>query len=99
MADTKHRFNTCISSITEAYRSAVAFARSASFTQRLVTREEYFEMGSNATLHKFRDWRPPNKEGKGKEVRKDEDEEVPVAAKRGRGRGRGLASALARKTQ
>ncbi|PCH39816.1 actin-like protein ARP6 [Wolfiporia cocos MD-104 SS10] len=50
------------SPILEAYRSAVAFARTPEFAQRVVTREEYLEMGSNACRRKFADWKPIDKD-------------------------------------
>ncbi|KIP04446.1 hypothetical protein PHLGIDRAFT_25604 [Phlebiopsis gigantea 11061_1 CR5-6] len=47
--------------ILEAYRSAIAFASKPDFLQKVVTREEYNESGSNACRRKFPDWKP--KEG------------------------------------
>ncbi|KAI0086978.1 actin-like protein Arp6 [Irpex rosettiformis] len=89
--------------ILEAYNGALAFARVPSFFDYVVTREEYLEMGSNASRRKFRDWKPAERGSKGKEVsrsktsgqKRDEDEEdededgPPKKAGRGRGRGRG----------
>ncbi|KZT09178.1 actin-related protein Arp6 [Laetiporus sulphureus 93-53] len=48
--------------ILEAYRSAIAFAKSPEFSANVVTRAEYLEMGSNACRRKFIDWRPVEKE-------------------------------------
>ncbi|KAF9481127.1 actin-related protein Arp6 [Pholiota conissans] len=55
---------TCDDPITEAYKSAHAFAaaepssshNSVSFARNAVTRAEYAESGSNASRRKFRDW-------------------------------------------
>lgn len=90
--------------ILEAYRSAVAFAARPEFSQSVVTREEYQEMGSSACRRKFRDWKPVEKDvtrgrepakGKGARGRAEEDDESPPPATkkptRGRGRGRGAA--------
>lgn len=85
--------------ILEAFNGALAFARSPAFSDCVVTREEYLEAGSNASRRKFRDWKPTEKESKGKEVLRgrssgkgrdedDEDEDGPPR-KVGRGRGRG----------
>jgi len=54
------------SPITEAYRSAFAFAGQAQFAEHSVTRTEYLESGSNACRRKFKDWRSSE------EVPKDE---------------------------
>jgi actin-related protein 6 len=56
---------TC-SPITEAYRSAFAFASQDQFGEFSVTRAEYLESGSNACRRKFKDWRSSD------EVSKDE---------------------------
>lgn len=92
--------------ITEAYRSAVAFARISTFPQCMVTREEYQEMGSNASRRKFRDWKVPDKEAtrsrehaKGKASTRtrgeDDDSGSRSPTRRGakpKGRGRGNAT-------
>lgn len=54
------------SPITEAYRSALAFADQDQFAEFSVTRAEYLESGSNACRRKFKDWRSSD------EVLKDE---------------------------
>jgi len=54
------------SPITEAYRSAFAFASQDQFAEFSVTRAEYLESGSNACRRKFKDWRSSD------EVSKDE---------------------------
>ena len=88
------------SPILEAYRSAIAFASKPDFLQKVVTREEYNESGSNACRRKFPDWKPKDGEasltkGKG---RARVTEEVPTPSKRGapgrgtRGRGRGAGA-------
>ncbi len=85
--------------VLEAFSGALAFARSPAFSDCVVAREEYLEAGSNASRRKFRDWKPTEKESKGKEVLRgrssgkgrdedDEDEDGPPR-KVGRGRGRG----------
>ncbi|KAI0819238.1 actin-like protein Arp6 [Trametes gibbosa] len=87
----------------EAYYAAVAFAARPEFTQCVVTREEYLEMGSNACRRKFRDWKPAEREapsrsreqakGRGQKNQvDDQDDDSPPPTKkstRGRGRGRG----------
>lgn len=81
------------SPIIEAYRSAIAFARSPDFARMAVTREEYLEMGSNATRRRFRDWKPSNQDGKAKEAQRgDEEDESAPAKKAVRGRGRGASA-------
>jgi len=52
-----YTFITTDSPITEAYRSAFAFASQAGFAEHAVTRAEYLEGGSNACRRKFKDWR------------------------------------------
>jgi actin-related protein 6 len=42
--------------VIEAYRSAVAFVNDSGFNAHVVTREEYFEVGSNASRRKFPGW-------------------------------------------
>lgn len=42
--------------VIEAYRSAVAFVNDPGFGASVVTREEYFEVGSNASRRKFPGW-------------------------------------------
>ncbi|KAI8978721.1 actin-like protein Arp6 [Trametes punicea] len=84
----------------EAYYSGVAFAVRPEFSQCVVTKEEYQEMGSNACRRKFRDWKPIEKEaGRGREQSKGKvpegrmglelDDSPPPTKKMGRGRGRG----------
>ncbi len=82
----------------DAYRSAVSFSKRPDFSQHMVTRAEYLEMGSNASRRKFRDWKPlDNVKGretaKGRAVRFDQEleegDEDLAPRKRGRGRGRG----------
>ncbi|EIW59290.1 actin-like protein Arp6 [Trametes versicolor FP-101664 SS1] len=91
----------------EAYRAAAAFAARPEFSQCVVTREEYQEMGSSACRRKFRDWKPSEKEPaargretakgrgqKGRVQQEDEEDASPPPTKkptRGRGRGRGSA--------
>ncbi|KAI0667701.1 actin-like protein Arp6 [Trametes maxima] len=88
----------------EAYNSAIAFAMRPEFSQCVVTREEYQEMGNSACRRKFRDWKPVEREaargrdqtrGKGQKGKMDdEDDHSPPPTKkaaRGRGRGRGTA--------
>lgn len=91
----------------EAYRAAAAFAARPEFSQCVVTREEYQEMGSSACRRKFRDWKPAEKEPaargretakgrgqKGRGQQEDEEDASPPPTKkpvRGRGRGRGSA--------
>ena len=96
----EHQRSLLHSPIVEAYRSAVAFARSPDFARMAVTREEYLEMGSNATRRRFRDWKPSNQDGKAKETQRgdEEDDSAPVKkAVRGRGRGASAASGVARR--
>ncbi|CAL1712194.1 unnamed protein product [Somion occarium] len=89
--------------ILEAYHAAHAFSRTPQFTQCLVTRAEYQEMGSNACRRKFRDWRSTDTaEPKAKEVTKNKstarlreedsggDEATP--SKRTRAKGKAVAS-------
>jgi len=47
----------CDNPITEAYRSAYAFAETLRFRDHSVTKAEYLESGSNASRRKFKDWR------------------------------------------
>ncbi|KAG5643337.1 hypothetical protein DXG03_001056 [Asterophora parasitica] len=69
--DCDVRVYECDDPITEAYRSAVAFASMPGFTQHVVTRAEYAESGSNASRRKFHDWKPRESEKeKPKEVTK-----------------------------
>ncbi|OJT09951.1 Actin-like protein ARP6 [Trametes pubescens] len=91
----------------EAYYAAAAFAARPEFSQSMVTREEYQEMGSSACRRKFRDWKPTEKEPaargretakgrgqKGRGQQEDEEDASPPQPKkptRGRGRGRGSA--------
>jgi len=89
--------------ITEAYRSAVQFARTPAFPQCTVTREEYQEMGSNASRRKLKDWKVIDKEVaksrehvKGKASTRargeDDDSGSPPPTRRGakpKGKGRG----------
>ncbi len=86
----------------EAYYAAAAFAARPEFSQSMVTREEYQEMGSSACRRKFRDWKPTEKEpaargretAKGRGQQEDEEDASPPPPKkptRGRGRGRGSA--------
>ncbi|KAF7791485.1 hypothetical protein EIP86_002501 [Pleurotus ostreatoroseus] len=94
--------------ILEAYYSALAFVKSPSFTQQVVTKAEYMESGSNATRRKFKDWKPVDQHGKDKEVHKarttaksyqedlEEDFRPPKASTRGRGRGRGRGTGTTR---
>lgn len=42
--------------VTEVYRSAIAFANDPAFSTHVVTREEYLEVGSNASRKKFPGW-------------------------------------------
>ena len=51
-----------VSPILEAYRSAMAFANQPAYSDRIVTRAEYQEGGSNACRRKFRDWKNAGKE-------------------------------------
>jgi actin-related protein 6 len=50
------------SPITEAYKSAYAFASQGDFARHAVTRAEYAESGSSASRRKFRDWKPQEAE-------------------------------------
>jgi len=66
----------CDNPITEAYRSAFAFAGTPQFADHSVTRTEYLESGSNASRRKFKDWRSL------REV--ERDEAIPKAKGKGR---------------
>ncbi|KAI0688710.1 actin-like protein Arp6 [Cytidiella melzeri] len=87
--------------VLEAFNGALSFARNPEFPDRVVTREDYLEMGSTACRRKFQDWKPVERESKGKEVlrgkgasrdkHEDEDEEELPPRKPGRGRGRGAS--------
>lgn len=55
-----------ISAVLEAYRAAIAFAKTASFRNQTVTREEYLENGSDACRRKFKDWKGERDVVKGK---------------------------------
>lgn len=74
-----------VSPILEAYRSAMAFANQPAYSDRIVTRAEYQEGGSNACRRKFRDWKNAGKEkdglkntGKGKErIRAEAENPAP----------------------
>jgi actin-related protein 6 len=91
----------------EAFYGAVELSRKPEFFDLVVTRDEYLEMGSNACRRKFRDWKPLDKETKGKEVlrgkssgksKDDDDDEEDIPQRRtGRGRGRGVGGASTRK--
>ncbi|ETW81470.1 hypothetical protein HETIRDRAFT_318154 [Heterobasidion irregulare TC 32-1] len=71
--------------ILEAYRSAMAFANQPAYSDRIVTKAEYQEGGSNACRRKFRDWKNAGKEkdglkntGKGKErIRAEAENPAP----------------------
>ncbi|OCH91599.1 actin-like protein Arp6 [Obba rivulosa] len=88
--------------ITEAYQSAVALAKRPDFAQRVVTRAEYLEMGSNACRRKFHDWKPIEKDlSKGRDpgktktgrAREDEEDDGSPSVKRGtRAKGKGRAT-------
>ncbi|KAF8182292.1 actin-related protein Arp6 [Pholiota molesta] len=52
----------CDDPITEAYKSAYAFASQGDFARHAVTRAEYAESGSSASRRKFRDWKPQEAE-------------------------------------
>ncbi|KAG1818747.1 uncharacterized protein BJ212DRAFT_108290 [Suillus subaureus] len=54
---------TNISAATEAYRSAVTFANDPAFSMHVVTREEYLEVGSNASRKKFPGWQSSSAPG------------------------------------
>ena len=79
------------SPVTEAYRSALAFASQPQFEDHLVTRAEYLEGGSNACRRKFKDWRSSD------EASKDETK-VKVKGK-GRQRDEGLRADAGPKTR
>ncbi|KAI0372330.1 actin-like protein Arp6 [Pilatotrama ljubarskyi] len=90
--------------IMEAYYSAITFAARPEFSQCLVTREEYQEMGSTACRRKFRDWKPAEKDpsrgrehakGKGQKGKADDEDDgsPPPTKKTARGRGRGRVAA------
>jgi actin-related protein 6 len=49
--------------ISEAYRSAIAFANDPGFSNHVVTREEYLEVGSNASRKKFPGWQSSSAPG------------------------------------
>ncbi|KAG1901091.1 actin-related protein Arp6 [Suillus fuscotomentosus] len=49
--------------ITEAYRSAIAFVNDPAFSAHVVTREEYLEVGSNASRRKFPGWQSSSAPG------------------------------------
>jgi actin-related protein 6 len=49
--------------VTEAYRSAIAFVNDPAFPAHVVTREEYFEVGSNASRKKFTGWQSSSAPG------------------------------------
>lgn len=49
--------------ISEAYRSAIAFANDPAFPNHVVTREEYLEVGSNASRKKFPGWQSSSAPG------------------------------------
>ncbi|VDC01837.1 unnamed protein product [Peniophora sp. CBMAI 1063] len=53
-------------SILEVYRAGVAFAKTASFRNHIVTREEYLENGTDACRRKFKDWKGGKDAVKGK---------------------------------
>ena len=72
--------------MVEAFNSAIAFANTPEFFDRVVTRAEYLESGSNASRRKFADWKVDEK-GKGRS-RDDHSEETPVAKKVARSRTR-----------
>ena len=74
--DSAESYRRC-SPITEAYRSAFAFASGPQFAEHLVTRAEYLEGGSNACRRKFKDWRSSDEDEvnlkvKGKGRQRDE---------------------------
>ncbi|KAG1837315.1 hypothetical protein DFJ58DRAFT_917398 [Suillus subalutaceus] len=49
--------------VTEAYRSAIAFANDPAFPTHVVTREEYLEVGSNASRRTFPGWQSSSAPG------------------------------------
>lgn len=49
--------------MTEAYRSAIAFVNDPVFPAHVVTREEYLEVGSNASRKKFPGWQSSSATG------------------------------------
>lgn len=92
----------------DVFRGAAAFAARSDYLDFAVTRAEYLEMGSNACRRKFRDWRPVDGDGKGKDPGagrlgknklkgKDEDEDGGPTPKRGvRGKGKMVAGSRRR---
>ncbi|EGN93982.1 hypothetical protein SERLA73DRAFT_189133 [Serpula lacrymans var. lacrymans S7.3] len=76
----------CDNPITEAYHSAVNFARQPDFFDHVVTRAEYLESGSSASRRKFPDWQVDEKD-KGKEKGKENEDQLedrPQANKKAR---------------
>lgn len=81
----------CDDPITEAYRSAFAFAGRSQFVEHMVTRAEYLEGGSNACRRKFKDWRSLDEASK--------DESIQKAKGKGRQRDEGGRSDAGTKTR
>ncbi|KZP07507.1 actin-domain-containing protein [Athelia psychrophila] len=95
----------CDDPISEAYQSAVNFARHPQYSEQVVTRTEYLESGSNACRRKFRDWRSspsdatltdeqrsqavPPPKGKGKKKDKEDGGRVETGSGRAVLRGKG----------
>ncbi|TEB40080.1 actin-related protein Arp6 [Coprinellus micaceus] len=68
--------------ITEAYKSAFAFASRPDFTQHVVTRAEYAEYGSNASRRKFPDWKKAELEHESEKdaTSQSEDDRPPASS-------------------
>ncbi|KZV77066.1 actin-like protein ARP6 [Peniophora sp. CONT] len=82
--------------VIEVYRAGIAFAKSPSFRNHVVTREEYLENGSDACRRKFKDWKGERDIVKGKsrvlDDGSDERDSSPEEAKPVRTRTRTVSS-------
>ncbi|KZT23398.1 actin-related protein Arp6 [Neolentinus lepideus HHB14362 ss-1] len=94
--DVEVIIHTAADAMTEAYKSALAFARSGDFSSYVVTRAEYQESGSNASRRRFKDWKSTDNEKcpdpyprKGKApMQESDDERISIPTRGGRARNR-----------